>query len=88
MTDFDLSDIASIEPAEFHRLVKSTPDGQLSEAMAGEHRKTILAEIFGKFPEQFRADRAGSTSAVIHWVVGGGPDGSSDTYQVDRKSVV
>src|SRR5690606_20692116 len=32
--------------------------------------------------KQFRADRAGATSAVIHWVVGGAPDGGSDTYQV------
>ena len=82
MTDFDLSDIASIEPAEFTRLVKSTPDARLAEVMAGEHRTTILDEIFARFPKQFRADRAGSTSAVIHWVVGGGPGGGSDTYQV------
>jgi hypothetical protein len=82
VTDFDLSDIASIEPAEFTRLVKSTPDARLAEVMAGEHRTTILDEIFARFPKQFRADRAGSTSAVIHWVVGGGPGGGSDTYQV------
>jgi putative sterol carrier protein len=82
VTDHDLSDIASIEPAEFAQLVKSTPDGKLAEVMAGAHRKTILDEIFGRFPKQFRADRAGSTSAVIHWVIAGGPDGGSDTYQV------
>ena len=82
MTDFDPSTISSVEPAEFARLVKTTPDGTLAEAMSGEHRRTILDEIFSRFPKQFRADRAGSTNAVIHWVVGGGPDGSSDTYQV------
>lgn len=82
MSDVDLTDIASIEPAEFARLVKSTPDATIAEVMAGEHRSAILAEIFGRFPAQFRADRAGSTSAVIHWVIGGGPGGSSDTYQV------
>lgn len=82
MTDFDLSDIASIEPAEFPKIVKSTPDPQLAEAMAGEHRASILAEIFSRFPNQFRADRAGSTSAVLHWVIGGRGDGGSDTYQV------
>lgn len=82
MTEFDLSTLASIGPAEFNRLVKETPDPQLAEVMAGEHRKGILDKIFSRFPELFRPDRAGSTSAVIHWVVGGGPDGSSDTYQV------
>ena len=30
----------------------------------------------------FRADRAGDTSAVIHWVISGRADGGSDTYQV------
>lgn len=82
MTDFDLATLASIGPAEFNRLVKETPDPRLAEAMAGEHRQGILAEIFSRFPDLFRPDRAGSTSAVIHWVIGGGPDGSSDTYQV------
>lgn len=82
MTDFDLSDIASIEPADFTRLVKTTPDAKLAEVMAGENRASILAEIFGRFPKQFRADRAGSTSAVIHWAIGGGAGGGSDTYQV------
>lgn len=82
MTDFDPSTISSVEPAEFARLVKTTPDGKLAEAMSGEHRKSILGEIFSRFPKQFRADRAGATNAVIHWVVGGGPGGSSDTYQV------
>jgi putative sterol carrier protein len=82
VTDFDPSTISSVEPAEFARLVKTTPDGQLADAMSGEHRKAILDEIFSRFPKQFRADRAGSTNAVIHWVIGGGPGGSSDTYQV------
>ena len=82
MTDDDLSKIAAMEPAEFTKLVKSTPDAKLAEVMAGEHRATILNEIFSRFPKQFRADRAGNTSAVIHWVVGGAPGGGSDTYQV------
>lgn len=82
MADFDLSDLTSIEPAEFARLVKSTPDATLAEVMAGERRQEILAEIFRRVPSMFRADRAGSTSAVIHWVIGGRADGGSDTYQV------
>lgn len=82
MTDFDLSNIASIGPADFAKLVKSTPDKRLAEIMAGEHRSAILDEIFRRFPEQFRADRAGSASAVIQWVVGGGPGGGTDTYQI------
>jgi putative sterol carrier protein len=82
VTDFNQFDIASMEPAEFAKLVKSTPDKKLAEVMSGEHRAAVLDEIFGRFPRQFRADRAGSTNAVIHWTVGGGPGGASDTYQV------
>lgn len=85
MTDFDLSDLSalsSIEPAEFARLVKSTPDSQLHEVMTGEHRPTILDAIFDRFPARFRPDQAAGTSAVIHWVIGGAPDGGADTYQV------
>jgi putative sterol carrier protein len=82
VTDFDPSTFGSLEPAEFRKLVKSTPDPKLAEAMTGEHRKAILDTIFERFPSRFRADRAGSTSAVIHWAVGGAPDGGTDTYQL------
>lgn len=85
MTDFDVAALKSIEPGEFHKLVKSTPDDRIAEVMAGEHRKEILDEIFSRFPALFRPDRAGSTDAVIHWVVGGAADGGSDTYQVTIK---
>jgi putative sterol carrier protein len=82
VSDFDLSSITSMEPGEFSKLVKSTPDDKIAEVMSGEHRKAILDEIFSRFPTLFRADRAGSASAVIHWDIGGGADGGSDTYQV------
>lgn len=82
MSDFDLSSIKSMEPEEFAKLVKSTPDKTIAEAMSGEQRDAILDEIFSRFPKQFRPDRAGSTSAVIHWVIGGAAGGGSDTYQV------
>lgn len=82
MTDFDPSTIKSIEPAEFSRLVKSTPERELAEVMTGEHRTAILDEIFSRFPKLFRADRAGSTNAVLHWVITGAPGGGSDTYQL------
>ncbi|HEY8451282.1 MAG: SCP2 sterol-binding domain-containing protein [Micromonosporaceae bacterium] len=82
MTDFNPSTIRSLSPADFAKLVKATPDATMAEVMAGEHRRSILDEIFSRFPDLFRADKAGGTSAVIHWVIGGGPDGGSDTYQV------
>lgn len=82
MTDIDLSNLSEIEPAEFARLVSSIPEAKLAELMSGEQRTEFLDAIFGRFPAMFRPEKAGSTSAVIHWVIGGAPDGGSDTYQV------
>ena len=82
MTDFDPASFASVDPAQFATMVKSASKDQLEAAMASEHRGKILDEIFSRFPSQFRADRAGSTDAVIHWNISGRPDGGTDTYEV------
>jgi hypothetical protein len=82
MTDLtNVSDYANISPGEFAKLVKNTPDARLATLLEGEHRSTILDGIFARMPELFRADKAGDTSAVIHWIITGGPEGS-DTYEV------
>ena len=82
MSEFDPATLASVEPKEFAKLVKSTPTDQLKAALQGEHRQAILDEIFGRMPGLFRPDRAGSTNAVIHWSVGDRPDGGADTYEL------
>ena len=81
MTDFNPETLASIGPKEFAQLVKTTPDSRIAEVMGGEARTKILEEVFNRMPTLFRADKAGSTSAVIHWIITGGPGGSSDTYE-------
>jgi hypothetical protein len=82
VTDFSkIEDFASVSPTEFAQLVKATPDSELQNLLDGDLRQPILRSIFTRMPESFRPDRAGSTSAVIHWIVTGGPDGS-DTYEV------
>jgi putative sterol carrier protein len=81
MTDFNADSLATVEPKEFAQLVKSTPDSTIAEVMAGADRGKILDEIFNRMPALFRADRAGSTQAVIHWNITGGPGDSSDTYE-------
>ncbi len=82
MTEFDLSDFASVDPTKFAQIVKSSSDAGLAEVMRGEKRGKILDEVFSRMPASFRPDRAGDTNAVIHWVVTGRPDGGSDTYEV------
>jgi len=82
MTEFSPESLATIGPKEFAQLVKSTPDSKIAEVMGSESRTKILDEVFNRMPSLFRADRAGSTNAVIHWIITGRPDGGSDTYEV------
>lgn len=80
MTVFNTESLASIGPKEFAQLVKAAPDSEIAEVMAGDSRKKILDEVFNRMPSLFRAEKAGDTSAVIHWIISGGPNGS-DTYE-------
>jgi SCP-2 sterol transfer family len=81
MTDLTPESLASIGPKEFTQLVRSTSDAKITEVMASEKRTKILDEVFHRMPSLFRADRAGDTSTVIHWIITGGPEGASDTYE-------
>jgi putative sterol carrier protein len=81
MTDPSDFDAENLSPADFAKLVKNTPDSELAQIMESDRRKTVLDGIFERMPESFRADRAGSTSATIHWTITGGPNGA-DTYEV------
>jgi putative sterol carrier protein len=82
MTDFrSLGADADVETAEFSRIVKNTPDAEIASVMDGDGRKRILDTIFERMPGTFRPDRAGNTSAVIHWTITGGPSGS-DSYEL------
>ena len=81
MTDFNVESLSAIGPKEFAQLVKTTPDSKLAEVMGGDSRGKILDEVFGRMPTLFRADKAGNTSAVIHWILPGGAGGTSDTYE-------
>lgn len=75
-------DTSQIDPDEFARNLSKATDEQLAEAMASELRPTILSEIFRRMEEHFHADRAAQIEAVIHWHIGGGPDGAVDVYEV------
>jgi len=82
MADIDLSDFTAIDPKQFASMVKSASNDQLNAALAGGMREKVLGEIFDRMPSLFRADRAGTTNAVIHWIIGDGRDGAFDTYEL------
>ena len=79
MSDIDFT---NLDPKQFAQLVKNAPDSQLADVMNSPQRKAILDTIFSRFPELFRADRAGSTNAIIHWNITGAPDGGVDSYEL------
>ena len=81
MTDFNAESLASIGLKEFAQIVKSTPDSKIAEIMAGDSRTKILDEVFNRMPSLFRPEKAGNTTAVIHWIITGGAGGASDTYE-------
>jgi putative sterol carrier protein len=77
-----LGDFNNVDPKQFAAMVKNASDAQLADIMNSPQRKTILDTIFSRFPELFRADRAGSTNAIIHWNITGAPDGGTDSYEL------
>jgi putative sterol carrier protein len=80
VADIDLSNFASDDPKQFAHLVKGASTEQLTALMKSDQREKVLSEIFGRMPMLFRADRAGTTNAVVHWTIGDRADGGGDTY--------
>lgn len=73
---------ATLPQAEFAQVVKRSSAADLRRLMTGEQRREVLDEVFVRMPGVFRADRAGTTRAVLHWKVGDRPDGGADTYEL------
>jgi putative sterol carrier protein len=74
-------DPSQIDANELAQNMSKATNEQLAELMAGPMRGQILSEIFRRMAEHFKADAARDTDAVLHWKIGGGPDGSVDEYE-------
>ena len=74
-------DPSQIDANELAKNMAEATDEQLTELMSGPMRDQILDEIFRRMAEHFRADAAGDTEAVIHWRIGGAPDGGTTDYE-------
>jgi putative sterol carrier protein len=74
-------DPSQVDANELARNMAQATDEQLTELMASPMRGQILAEIFRRMAEHFRADAARDTDAVIHWRIGGRPDDDYDRYE-------
>jgi putative sterol carrier protein len=87
MSDIDFTtatpeELAAVEPGDFIRIVKGMSDKDVKEVMESANREPIIAAIFSRMPELFRADRAGGTTATTHWSITGRPDGGADEWTV------
>lgn len=82
MTELSLSTFVNAEPDQFVKLMTSTPQDQLQALLASQDRGAFLDAIFDSVVGLFRPDRAGQTSAVIHWNITGRPDGGTDGYEL------
>jgi len=76
------ADPRAMESVEYGRIVKETPADELGRLMSGERRAAVLDELVRRMPDAFRPDRARSLAAVVHWRIGGRPDGGADVYQL------
>ncbi|MFV2097480.1 SCP2 sterol-binding domain-containing protein [Micromonospora sp. LOL_014] len=50
--------------------------------MRGDRRPVVVDGIFRTMPDVFRADRAGSLQAIVHWRISGRTDGGEDVYEM------
>jgi putative sterol carrier protein len=87
MSDIDFTtatpeELAAVEPGDFIRIVKGMSDKDVKEVMESANREPIIAAIFSRMPELFRADRAGGTTATTHWSITDRPDGGADEWTV------
>lgn len=76
------ADPATADPVEFALLVKRTSAAELRHLLRGERRAIVLDGVFLRMPELFRADRAKSLRATVHWVIADRADGGSDRYEL------
>ena len=70
-SDLHKLDFASVSPEEFAKIVKGLSTKQIQELATGELRTRVLREVFGRMEQQFRADSAGSTNALVRWKITG-----------------
>jgi putative sterol carrier protein len=75
-------DASAVSADDVTAIVRAASGEQLEEVMSGPQRDAIVAEVFRRMGEHFKADAAGALDAVIHWKISGRPDGGEDHWEV------
>jgi putative sterol carrier protein len=74
-------DASQVDANELAKNMAQATDEQLTELMSGPMREQILAEVFRRMEQHFRAEAARDTDAVIWWRIGGRADGGVDEFE-------
>lgn len=80
-------DFAEVSPQEFAQLVQGMTGKEINEAMRGALRARVLDEVFARMGRQFRAENAGSLTALIRWRITGDPETVYETALADGACV-
>jgi putative sterol carrier protein len=65
--------LRELSAENFARLISRTSKDGIEAALSRPAvRQTVLDEVFRRMEIHFKADRAGSTKAVVHWRISGG----------------
>jgi putative sterol carrier protein len=75
-------DFSAVSAEEFATLISNASDEQLAEVMSGPNRDVALREIFNRMTEHLDPARARGHDAVVHFEIGGRPDGGQDQFEV------
>ncbi|MEU1969583.1 SCP2 sterol-binding domain-containing protein [Micromonospora sediminicola] len=71
----------TVNPREYARLVKRAPAEELKRLMNSDQRSVVLDDLIHAMPGVYRSETAAAVNAVVHWRIGGRPDGSADLYE-------
>lgn len=68
-------DLSSMDPQAFARLISRASKDQIEAVMARpELRVRVLDEVFRRMEVHFKAEKAGSARAVVHWRIQSGDE--------------
>jgi putative sterol carrier protein len=77
----DTLDFDSLRPEAFVRIVKAASKSQLEQLMKSGTRGKALDEVFRQMERHFAPEQATPKEKIIHWRLGGRPDGGHDEYE-------
>ncbi|GGF33033.1 hypothetical protein GCM10011519_03140 [Marmoricola endophyticus] len=79
-------DPTALDPGDVATAVAASTKDHMREVMAGGFREIVLGEVFRRFPEFLRPDKAARIRTSVGFSIGGRADGGTDRFlvRVDR----